>query len=368
MASDKLTPGARGQEGLSFVNALHQGCGAGVILIDQERKAATLTAGAEQILNLATTRGTAVSFDVLPVALLQLARDAATTGRPISGRTVEIPAGRTPRLALRVTAMPLEGDATRSSVALVLADLTLIRQFERHVLQLDRLAGLGTLAAGMAHEIKNALVAGRTFIDLLLEKNQDQELAQIVRREIGRIDTMVTRMLRFAGRSGGTFSAVHMHEILEHSLRLVEGQLGEKSITLTQSLDAGSDVVNGDEHELQQALVNLLLNAVEAMGPRGNLKVGTRLRQGTGPDSEVPEDSDETWLCITIEDTGLGIPVEIMDRLFEPFVTTKPNGTGLGLAITQGIIRQHRGTIAAKSPPGQGTTFTITLPAIDPAR
>jgi len=350
-----------------LVRALDQGGSGGVIVIDEERKAATLTAGAEQILNLAGTRGTGVSLDVLPVALLQVARDAAASRRPISGRTVEIPAGRAPRLALRVTAIPWEVGATRSSVALVLTDLTSIRQLERHVLQLDRLASLGTFAAGMAHEIKNALVAGRTFIDLLLENNRDQELAQIVRREMGRIDTMVTRMLRFAARSGGTFSTVHIHEILDHSLRLVEAQLEEKSITLTQSLNAASDLVHGDERELHQALVNLLLNAVEAMGSRGNLRVGTQLRPGTGLASAAPEDAQQTRLWITIEDTGSGIPAEIMERLFEPFVTTKPKGTGLGLAITQGIVRQHRGTIVAKSPPGQGTTFTITLPSIAPA-
>jgi len=226
-------------------------------------------------------------------------------------------------------------------------------QLEERLAQLDRLANMGTLAAVMAHEIKNALVAGRTFTDLLLEKNQDAELVNVVRRELGRIDAIVGRMLKFGGPPRSGSFPVHLHDILDHSLRLVEPQLGDKCIALNRSFGASSDSVRGDDYQLQQALVNLLLNALEAMGPHGTLSVTTESL------STVP-----AKLRVSVGDTGVGIRAEHMPRLFEPFFTTKSNGTGLGLPITRRIILEHGGEITAESQPGNGTTFHILLPVL----
>ena len=239
--------------------------------------------------------------------------------------------------------------------------------FEENVERLNRLASLGTLAATMAHEIKNALVAGKTFIDLLLEKNQDAELAEVVRRELGRIDNLVSRMLRFARPGEFTFRKVHLHEILEHSLRLVEPLMEAKPVTQTRTFAAPIDVIEGNEHELQQAFVNLLLNAVEAMGPNGKITVTTDLIDSRPAAFGTPQPTTSRSVQVIIEDTGMGIAEENMKRLFEPFFTTKPTGTGLGLAITRRILQQHQGEIIAKSLIGKGTTFTIILPAADGA-
>src|SRR5207245_8400399 len=162
-----------------------------------------------------------------------------------------------------------------AAVAFLLADSHAAGRREQELRRLDRLASIGTLSASMAHEIKNALVAGKTFIDLLLEKHQDAELVEIVRREMGRIDSIVSQMLRFAVPAKPTFSTIRLHEILDHSLRLVQPQLEGKSISLSRSFQAASDLVNGDDYQLQQAFVNLFLNALEAMGPNGTLTVAT---------------------------------------------------------------------------------------------
>ena len=130
-----------------------------------------------------------------------------------------------------------------SGVVVVLNDLTPARQLEERLEQLDRLANVGTLAATMAHEIKNALVAGKTFIDLLLEKHQDAELVEVVRREMSRIDAIVSRMLKFAGPARPAFSEVRLHEVLDHSLRLVQPQLEGKSIALSRSFQAAPDLL-----------------------------------------------------------------------------------------------------------------------------
>ena len=365
MATEQSVAGAGDPEHSILAHSLRQNLAAAVIIADERTKIASVISGPPSFLGLKNVADSRASFEQLPIQLRQLVSEATVLGKPIDGKLVEISADSKPRILLRATAIPPQPGSGGSKVVLVLNDLTAVGNFEQRVLQIDRLANLGTLAAGMAHEVKNALVACKTFIDLLLEKNQDAELVQIVRREMGRIDTIVTRTLGFAGRGSDNFSVVHAHEILEHCLRLVEHQLEEKAITMTRSFEAGSDVVQGNEHELQQAFVNLLLNAIEAMGPKGNLRVATQLQPAKRDASSQSSAPEPPHVCITIEDSGTGIPEEMLEHIFEPFVTTKPGGTGLGLAITQQIVYQHRGTITAKNRPGQGTTFTIVLPAVE---
>jgi signal transduction histidine kinase len=250
-------------------------------------------------------------------------------------------------------------------VVVVVNDLTSAKRLEQTFWHVDRLANIGTLSASMAHEIKNALVAGKTFVDLLLEKHQDAELVNVVRREMGRIDAIVSRMLKFVGPAQPKFSEVSLHEVLEHSLQLVQPQLTSKLIALNRSFRAVPDRVNGDDRQLQQAFVNLFLNALEAMGPNGTLAVATELTcAGVGP-ARRKDFAGQAHVGITIRDTGGGIPPEKMARLFEPFFTTKPTGTGLGLPITRRIIEEHLGDISATSEPDKGTTFRILLPALD---
>jgi len=240
----------------------------------------------------------------------------------------------------------------------VLNDLSAARNLESSMRRLDRLASIGTLSASMAHEIKNALVAVRTFIDLLIQQNKDAELASTVGREITRIDSIVSQMLRFAGPAQPTFSILHLHEVVEHSLRLVEHQLAGKNIRLRKSLAASPDLLRGDSYQLEQVLLNLFFNAIQAMGPDDELSVSTELVLPPQP-SPRPEDAQ---LRLRVQDTGLGIPPENIPRLFDPFFTTKKKGIGLGLSITRRIIQEHSGTIGVESVLNQGTTFTLFLP------
>lgn len=219
--------------------------------------------------------------------------------------------------------------------------------------RLDRLANLGTLSAGIAHEIKNGLVPIRTFIQLMLEKSEDRELAVSVERELKRIDSMVSQMLRFAAPKPAVFAQVRVQEVLDTSLRLLQHQIDDKMISVKRDYQAAPGVVDGDEAQLQQVVMNLLLNAVEAMTVNGVLTVSTNLSGGQRDGS----------LEIHVKDTGVGIPKENLDRIFEPFFTTKRNGTGLGLAISQRVVSEHHGRIEAQSETGKGATFIISLPA-----
>jgi len=226
---------------------------------------------------------------------------------------------------------------------------------EQNMRRLDRLASLGLLSAGMAHEIKNGLTAIQTFIELLLQKGEDRELAEVVGRELKRIDSLASQMLRFAAPGKNEFAPVRVHSLLDHSLLLVEHQISGKLISLKRDYKAAPDLIRGDEFQLQQAFMNLLFNAIEAMGTNGDLTVTTEIM-------------DEKQLKIQIRDTGVGIKPENLGRLFEPFFTTKKNGTGLGLAISQRIVQEHGGNISARSESNKGSTFSVLLPVSVPSQ
>lgn len=229
-----------------------------------------------------------------------------------------------------------------------------VAELQENLRRLDRLASLGLVAASAAHEIKNALVAVNTFTDVLLEQSADKEMAGVVRRELKRIDSLVTQMLRFASPRPARIAPVTIHTVLDHSLRLLEHQMTGRQIALKRDYRAEPGVVPGDEAQLQQVFMNLLMNAVEALPNGGEVAVQT----------EFSDDSrGQKKLRIHISDTGAGIPVEHLPRVFEPFFTTKQNGTGLGLAICQRVAQEHQGFIEVRSEPGRGSTFIVSLAA-----
>jgi signal transduction histidine kinase len=351
-------------ENLSFADMLHDGLAAGVILIDGKKKVASLNSRARDLLGLSPDQAALPSLAAMPAVLRTMARQALSLGKSPGDRQVQLTTGERGPATLHASAIPLQPGRKNSGVVLVLNDLTPVQQIEQHIQQLDRLASIGTLAAGIAHEIKNALVAGKTFVDLLLEKHQDAELVEIVRREMSRIDALVSRMRNFAGSPRPAFREVRLHDILDQSLRFVQPQLEGKLVSVNRSFLASSDILHGDDYQLQQAFVNLSLNALEAMGSNGNLSVATDLLPASTVPDGPPKAATGTQLRLTIQDNGIGIPPEHMARLFEPFFTTKPNGTGLGLLITRRIIQEHRGTITVESQPGLGTCFQINLPVL----
>jgi len=234
------------------------------------------------------------------------------------------------------------------------ASSTVGAQLPDNLRRLDRLANLGLVSASVAHEIKNGLVAVNTFMEVLLEKGEDKELTTMVRRELKRIDALATQMLRFSAAKPPVRTTVRVHELLDHSLRLLEHQMTDRMITLKRIYKATPDALSGDESQLQQAFMNLLLNAAEAIGSNGELTIKTE----TATDGHSGR-----RLKIHIQDTGAGIAPENLPRLFEPFFTTKKNGTGLGLSICQRVAQEHAGAIEVKSDPSHGTTFIISLAA-----
>jgi len=335
-----------------FFGALQNSFTCSVLVADRNARLVLCTPAASSALGLKSGKA------VLPPPVRKLVRDCLTHGKAIPARKISL-TGKN-RSPVAASATPVRRGRV-IDVVITLHDLAPWQKAEEHLRRLNRLADIGTLSASAGHEIKNALVAVKTFLDLLLEKNRDAELTEVVQREMQRIDSLVGQMMRFARPARPVFSAIRLHDVLNHSLRMVQHQLDGKLISLNRSFEATPDAVEGDDCQLEQAFVNLFINALEAMGPNGSLKVATELV----PDPPTrPAKKHSPQLRVTISDTGIGVSPENMRYLFEPFFTTKQNGTGLGLPIARRIVQEHRGDITVQSELNQGTTFSILLPVI----
>ena len=218
----------------------------------------------------------------------------------------------------------------------------------------EQLASVGRLAAGVAHEINNPLTGVLAFADLMREKenmdDQDREDLEVIIRETKRAREIVRGLLDFARETPSVKTALNVNDVIRQTTQLLGKREAFQNINIVEALDEDLPPVNGDRNQLQQVLVNLSLNACEAMPDGGTLLVGT---SGNGDQ-----------VVIEVTDTGCGIKPEHLDQIFEPFFTTKPvgKGTGLGLSVSYGIVQQHGGTLEVESEPGKGTTFTIRLP------
>ncbi|HZE12980.1 MAG TPA: ATP-binding protein, partial [Chthoniobacterales bacterium] len=252
----------------------------------------------------------------------------------------------------------------------VLTDITALKRLELQIRRSDRLASLGTLSAGMAHEIKNPLVSIKTFAQLLPERYQDSDFrdtfSNLIGHEIDRIDSLVNQLLRFARPAKPVLAPMHVHDVLEKSLQLVGHRLYQKEIKLTRSWEADVDTIRADADQLEQVFLNFFLNAMDAMKRGGELHVTTEIHAATEwvtAISGTNGDSHEI-LRVSIRDDGEGIRKEDVAHVFDPFFTTKDYGTGLGLSVVHGIIQEHGGQIEVESELKKGTAFHILLPLV----
>ncbi len=228
-----------------------------------------------------------------------------------------------------------------------------------HFCQSEKLASLGKLAAGIAHEINNPLGGVLIYSHLLLEdtdKNSPhyENLKKVV-KETSRCKDIVKGLLEFARPKEPEMSLVNINEIVERSLSIMERQALFQNIKIKKSYVSNLPKIVADSAQLQQVFVNIIINAAEAMEGNGTLALSTSLN------------GDGTCIEVKFSDTGHGIMEEDKKRLFEPFFTTKEvgKGTGLGLAISYSIIQKHHGTIEVKSELGKGSTFTVKLPLME---
>jgi two-component system sensor histidine kinase HydH len=226
-------------------------------------------------------------------------------------------------------------------------------QAEEQLRRADRLSALGELSAGMAHEIRNPLGSIRGAAEILKDDYRSDdpkfEFLQILLKETDRLNTIVQEFLNFARPKPPELQETDINSVIESVLALMAQPFRKEGIKVQKQLDPAVGKRNLDPGQLQQALLNLILNAVQAMPGGGALTVKSEIT--------------DHCLILNVSDTGAGIPQQDRKKLFSPFFTTKKDGTGLGLAITYRIIANHRGTISVDSEPGNGTTFTVSIPA-----
>jgi len=253
-------------------------------------------------------------------------------------------------------------------IILNLHDITELKKLEARIRQSERLAGLGTLAAGMAHEIRNPLSAIKTFVQLLPRKIDKpgflEKFNRTVPRETERINVLVEELLELSRIPKYEFGPTDINELLRQSIDTVEDDLQQRNIEYQQEMEEHLPPVQADPNQLVKAFNNLIRNAIQAMPTGGQLTIRTYTLK-TGGNSGAAGPQTDGMLIISFEDTGMGIEPRALEQIFNPFFTTKDSGTGLGLPITHKVITEHRGQIETKSIKGQGTTFTIQLPLDD---
>jgi signal transduction histidine kinase len=228
-----------------------------------------------------------------------------------------------------------------------------LKKTEARLIRSEKLAALGQLAAGIAHEIRNPLTSINILIHSLTENipsgDSHREDLKVIEEEINRINEILDRFLRFAKPAPPLLERTDVASIFEETLQLIRPRIEKQLIIILKEFQA-LPIILMDREQMKQVALNLLLNAVQAMPGGGHLTL-------KGQNSE-----DGQWIRISIQDSGMGIPSEDMNKLFDPFFSTKEGGVGLGLSITHRIIDQHHGKIEVESTPGEGTLFTVWLP------
>jgi signal transduction histidine kinase len=338
----------------------------GVLAVDAQGRLTTINEGAVEILGPVHV---GQPMESLPAQIAQILVKTLGDRRPIRDfeTVLSLPSGE--RIPVLVSSACLRTSSEELAGAMVIIyDLSQVKRLEQNVQRAHRLSSVGTLAAGMAHEIKNPLVSIKAFSQLLPARFDDPEFrhtfTDLIPHEVDRIDSIVTRLLHFARPRPAKFEAHDLRSIIEEVLILLENQLRKGCITVETRFPSPGLEVYGDEQQLHQVFLNLLLNAIDAMGAdgTGTLRIAVEydlmgLRRHR--DDPLPE---VECAKVSISDTGCGISPEGMERIFTPFYTTKDSGTGLGLSVVHGIVTEHGGAIYVDSHPGQETTFTVMLP------
>jgi len=293
--------------------------------------------------------------NVIPDQLVRLF-DLTGTGEGVIEQEIDCQMTNGTIIPLEVIATRLnEGDDGASGHIILFRDLTEIQHLRKEIDRSRRLASIGSLAAGVAHEIRNPLSSIKGFATYFRERYrdvpEDKKTADIMIQEVDRLNRVISQLLEFASPMNIQLKPVSLEAFIKRSLEMVEGQANDKGIRIETrySPEVGNTLIDPDL--INQVLLNLYLNSFDAMEGGGTLSV-TMISH------------DKKRVRIEISDTGHGMNKSDIEKIFDPYFTTKPSGTGLGLAIVHRIVEAHRGEIRVKSREGQGTTVTIILPLL----
>lgn len=351
----------------SLFNGLLKNMNGGVFAIDQNMTIHFFSKAAEWITGY--SREEAIGKPCYEIFKSDICSDTCPfetvikKGVPIKKMSMVISGKYGSQIAISRTAFRLKDiDGNTLGMAAVFRDTTELQNLRQQLLQSEKMALMGQLAAGVAHEINNPINGIITYIRLLLRKLDENKIDPetwkknlgLVERETKRIGQLVKNLLNFSRKTEPELRPVSMKNLIEDTLPLLKEQLLLKDINLTKKYDNNVTEVLGDPNQLQQVILNLVLNAVQAVEKQGKIKI-TLGAEGSG------------FVHFNIWDDGIGIPQEDMEKLFDPFYTTKTGkqtGIGLGLSIVKRIIKAHHGRIAIQSVEKKGTTVLVRLPTL----
>jgi PAS domain S-box-containing protein len=332
----------------------------GVLTLDAGGAVTSLNGPGERLLGLrgAAIRGRSVGEALQAVPdLAAWVLDAPAGDRLLQERDFTLTAEGSRRATVRASASDLRTEAGQTDgLVVLLRDITEVSRLEAQLRRSDKLAALGTLSAGVAHEVKNPLHALGLNLHLLQaelvpgppDEDAVRGYLDVLRSELQRLGRIVENFLRFAKPSVPEIKSVDVAALVERVLGLVAFEAADHGVGIETHLDPELPSIPSDEGQLSQVFLNVIINAFQAMPDGGALVVTTR--------------KDGDWAEVTVKDTGPGIAEAILPHVFDPYFTTRPSGVGLGLAISHRIVQGHQGSLDVESHVGSGTTMIIRLP------
>lgn len=291
--------------------------------------------------------------DKLPEKFYEIISDVLDTNITHEHTKIRLKTGGKTR-TLTINAFPFRDEAGRNiiGIACFIKDVTQITELEEQLMRADKLSALGVLAAGIAHEIRNPLTGMKMIVQLLesdfSEDDSHREPLDIIQREIDRLESIIGNLLDFARPSKPKTVDVAPADVVDDCYKLIKNQLNKQHIVFERNITDDCPLVTVDPDQLKQVFLNIMTNAIQAIGKDGKLTVNI--------------EHLEERVKIAFDDTGCGIPHEKVREIFNPFMTTKEDGTGLGLSMAQRIVEEHGGSIEVQSTLGEGSSFIVYLP------
>ncbi|MDZ7330590.1 MAG: PAS domain S-box protein [candidate division KSB1 bacterium] len=359
----------------NFNESIIQSMGAGLITLDLERRITSFNNGAEEVLGYKSDEVIGKYIDeILPIEeSRKLLPDVISHEHSLLNREMELTRKDGKKVFVGYTVTPrIDNHNLKVGTIISFRDISQIKQMQIEVVRMDRLASLGVLASGIAHEVRNPLAGIKTMAQILEEEldktdSRQEYLARII-KQVNRLDNLLRALFSYAKPREPQRKTYQLNEIIKEAEILLQDRFKNANLTYQKKFDPNLVPVFVDFNQIQQVFINLYMNAIDAMPQGGLLEVTARTvetviyARDRRKRSFIQANKPGRYVEVAVRDTGIGIKPDQLNIIFDPFFTTKPQGTGLGLSIVYRIIEEHGGDIRVDSKVGEGTTFTLLLP------
>jgi nitrogen-specific signal transduction histidine kinase len=343
----------------------------GVVVFDNHEQITYINKMARQLLNIKSDPETL--DDILDKRTYQQFKMILSQkDLPIKREEINVWADNRPDHYLGYSVYPLKSSPDGEEKILIFSEISQTKRIQAEIIRMDRMASLGILSSGIAHEIRNPLAGIKAMAQTLEEELENEthlvEYVARILRQVNRLEGLLKTFFTYAKPQRPNPKPCQIENIIREVLPLFERKLKEEKIKVVQNYTPDLHEIFVDSSQIEQVLFNLIINSIQAMKEDGILKIIARNADNRLPTIDrrlrSPGLLSDNFIEIAISDNGAGIPPDIKENIFNPFFTTKANGTGLGLSIVYQIVREHGGQVDVDSNAGKGTKFSILLPAV----